>query len=173
MSRAPSGSPARRTSSAAFKQGMRALPGAVSVVAANGPDGAPIGLTATAVTSLSADPPSLLICVNRNSTIAAALKRGDRFSVNLLAQGQEEVAQAFGGQRVARGVARFAFGGWVRSEEEVPLLLGANVSFECLVVEVTDWATHHIVIGEVSDLRLAHPMRPPLIYHDGRYGSIV
>ena len=158
-----------RASAVAFRQGMRLLPGAVSVVVANGIDGAPIGLTATAVASLSADPPSLLVCVNRSSSIAAALVPGADFSVNLLAAGQQDVAQAFGGQRVSKGVARFAFGGWFRSDRDVPLLAGANVSFECIVAEVKDWATHHIVIGSIIDVRLAQPPRSALVYHDGQY----
>ncbi len=161
-----------RASGAAFRQGMRGLPGAVSVVAANGADGAPLGLTATAVTSLSADPPSLLVCVNRSSSIASTLVVGAHFSVNLLSADQQEVAQAFGGQRVAKGVARFAFGGWFRSERDVPLLGGANVSFECVVAQVSDWSTHHIVIGEVIDVRFAHPMNAPLLYHDGHYRTM-
>lgn len=163
---------AQRASSLAFRTGMRALPGAVTIIAANGPDGAPIGLTATAVTSLSVDPPSLLACVNRSASIAAALVQGAHFSVNLLAVSQQDVAEAFGGQRVARGVARFAFGGWWRSELETPLLLGANASFECVVVEVHDFATHHVVIGSVTNVHFADPRQPALIYHDGQYGSV-
>lgn len=159
-------------SSEAFKQGMRALAGSVCVVAANGPDGKPVGLTATAVTSLSADPPSLIVCVNRNAGIASALGVGAQFSVSLLAHGQEEVAQAFGGQKTAKGVARFAFGDWVRSERDVPLLMGANVSFECEVAMVTDWATHHIVIGLIRDARFAAAQTAALVYHQGRYSSI-
>jgi len=161
-----------RASAVAFRRGMRALPGAVFVVAANGPDGAPVGLTATAVTSLSADPPSLLVCVNRSASIAAALTAGAHFSVNLLAAGQQEIAEAFGGQRIARGVARFAYGGWLRSDAEVPILAGANATFECVVAELRDFATHHVVIGTIHDVRLADPAAPALIYHHGRYGAV-
>lgn len=172
MSAVVASAPKPRASGVAFRQGMRALPGAVTVVAANGATGEPIGLTATAVSSLSVDPPSLLVCVNRGSSIAAALVVGAHFSVNLLAAGQQDVADAFGGLRVARGVARFSYGGWFRGESEVPLLAGANVSFECVVAQVTDWATHHIVIGEVVDVHVAAAPAAPLIYHDGQYRSI-
>ncbi len=159
-------------SAIAFRRGMRALPGAVSVIAANGADGAPIGLTATAVTSLSADPPSLLVCVNRSSTIAATLLEGAHFSVNLLAAGQKDVAEAFGGQRIARGVARFAFGGWRRSDHETPVLVGANATFECIIAEIHDFATHHVVIGAVIDVHMADPQGAALIYHHGQYESV-
>ncbi len=172
MSAATARKTVAQASGVAFRRGMRALPGAVCVIAANGSDGAPIGLTATAVTSLSADPPSLLVCVNRHSTIASVLTAGAHFSVNLLAASQQAIAEAFGGQRVARGVARFAFGGWYRSEAEVPLLAGANAAFECVIAELHDFATHHLVIGAVVDVRLSDPPAPPLIYHDGRYGTM-
>lgn len=173
MTAAPPALAVRRSASAvAFKQGMRALAGAVCVVVTDGADGAPLGLTATAVTSLSADPPSLLVCVNRSASIAAALTEGARFTVNVLAASQQDVAQAFGGQRVAKGVARFAFGGWVRAGSEALLLAGANVSFECTVAQVSDWATHHIVIGEVADVHLANPQQQALIYHDGHYRAV-
>ncbi len=172
MSAAVTRAPSPRASLIAFRRGMRALPGAVCVIAANGADGAPIGLTATSVTSLSADPPSLLVCVNRGAQIAAALSAGAHFSVNLLAAGQQEVAEAFGGQRVAKGVARFAFGGWYRSENEVPLLSGVNAAFECQVAELHDFATHHVVIGAIHDVRLPDVSAPALIYHDGRYGAV-
>lgn len=163
---------AATASNEAFKQGMRALAGSVCVVAANDSAGKPVGLTATAVTALSADPPSLIVCVNRNASIASALTVGAQFSVNLLALGQEEVAQAFGGQKAAKGAARFAFGDWVRSQREVPLLMGANVAFECEVAKVTDWATHHIVIGLICDARFAPAQTAALVYHQGRYASV-
>ncbi len=159
-------------SATAFKQGMRALAASVHVIAANGPDGMPIGLTATAVTSLSADPPSLLVCVNQSASIAPALREGQYFSVNLLSAKQQEVAQAFGGQRVAKGKARFVFGGWFRSEHETPLLAEANVAFECVVSQITTFATHAIIIGSVIDVRAAHPIGPALVYFDGRYTTI-
>ncbi|MBN9062732.1 MAG: hypothetical protein BGP06_15855 [Rhizobiales bacterium 65-9] len=163
--------PARITGSAPFKQGMRALVGAVSVVAVQDANGFSAGLTATAVCSLSADPPSLLVCVNRSSTIAPGLKQDDAFSVNVLAEDQIEVAQAFGGQKTVQGPARFIYGSWARSAHDTPLLVGARVSFECVVEKVMDYATHHIVIGRVTDVHLRHPSPKALLYGDGRYIS--
>ena len=161
--------PRRIAGQAPFKQGMRALASSVTVIAVQGLDGASAGLTATAVCSLSAEPPTLLVCVNRKAGIAAALKRGAEFSVNVLAAGQTDIAKAFGGQKAIKGAAKFAFGAWVRSEHDVPLLSGARASFECKVVEVMDHATHHIVIGGVSDVHLGDPGAKGLIYADGAY----
>lgn len=156
-----------------YKLGMRALVGGVTVVGANGPDGHPVGLTATAVTSLSSEPPTLLVCVNRQSTIAAALTAGDAFSVNVLAADQGDVARAFGGQLDVRGAGRFRFGNWIRSEDShVPVLNGCRVAFDCSVAHVHDWATHHVVIGTVRDVHFFRPDAKPLAYCDGTYWSI-
>lgn len=155
-----------------FKQGMRALAGGVSVVATQDAAGLYVGLTATSVTSLSADPPSLLVCVNRSSAIAEALQAGVHFSANVLGEDQVDVAQAFGGQRAVRGVGRFAYGAWFRSEHDVPLLAGARVSFECSVADAMEWATHRIVVGRVCDVHFTNPSARPLVYHDGRYTTV-
>ena len=143
----------------------------MTVVAVQDVDGFSAGLTATAVCSLSADPPSLLVCVNRASTIAPGLKQDDAFSVNVLAEDQIDVAQAFGGQKTVKGAARFVYGSWIRSAHDVPLLVNARASFECVVEKVLDYATHHIVIGRVTDVHLRHPDAKALLYGDGRYLS--
>lgn len=167
--------PAPKTAgSAPFKLGMRALVGAVTVIGANAPDGTAVGLTATAVSSLSAEPPSLLVCINRRTSIAAALGQDAGFSVNLLTASQADVARAFGGQMPISGTDRFGYGTWHRSaEREVPLLLGCRVAFECEVAHVHDWQTHHIVIGRVIDVHFFNPDAPPLAYADGAYHTAV
>lgn len=165
------GTAAERSRSAGavpFKQGMRSLVGAVTVIAIQGHEGTVAGLTATAVCSLSAEPPSLLVCVNRSASLAPALRHGAEFSVNVLTEAQKDVAQAFGGQSI-RGPARFAFGDWRRSELDVPLLSGARVSFECSVGEVMDYGSHHVVIGRVIDVHFGDTEARPLLYGDGRY----
>ena len=159
--------------SAPFKLGMRTLVSGVSIITAHGPGGAPLGLTATSVSSLSADPPSLLVCVNRQKEIAAALVPGASFAVNVLTDTQVMIAQSFGGQLSARGADRFAHGTWHRSADgEVPLLLGCRAAFECRVSHVHDWETHHIVIGSVVDVHFFAPNEPPLAYCDGAYRSV-
>jgi flavin reductase (DIM6/NTAB) family NADH-FMN oxidoreductase RutF len=159
--------------SARFKLGMRALTGAVTVIGAYGRDGAPLAMTATAVTSLSAEPPALLVCVNRSATMAQALGVSARFSVNILGEDQLEVAKAFGGQLGVRGTARFIHGNWRRIDDtEVPVLSGSRVSFECAVAHVHDWATHHIVIGTVLDVHFSSTASRSLVYADGAYHAV-
>jgi flavin reductase (DIM6/NTAB) family NADH-FMN oxidoreductase RutF len=148
---------------------MRSLVGAVTVVALQDVQGAAAGLTATAVCSLSVDPPSLLVCVNKTAPIAIALKHNAEFSVNVLAHDQIDVAQAFGGQKGLRGAGRFAYGAWVRSDRDIPLLVGAIAAFECVVVQMMDYATHHIVIGRAIDVHLRKTPSRALLYGDGKY----
>ncbi len=163
----------KHSGSPRFKQGMRALTGGVTVIGAYGPDGAPLAMTATAVTALSAEPPSLLVCVNRTATMAGALVRHARFSVNVLAGDQIDVAKAFGGQLDVRGTGRFIYGNWRRVDDtEVPLLTGSRVSFECEVSHVHEWATHHIVIGSVLDVHFAKAPGQSLVYADGQYHAV-
>ena len=157
---------------APFKPGMRSLFSAVTVVAAQGHEGMAAGLTATAVCSLSVEPPSLLVCVNRAASFAPALKQDVEFSLNVLADDQTDVAKAFGGQAGVRGSNRFTFGQWVRSDHDVPLLVGARVSFECVVAQVMDWSSHHIVIGRVVDVHLGPEGSRALVYGDGQYKSV-
>jgi len=152
---------------------MRALPGGVTVIGAYGPDGAPLAMTATAFTSLSADPPALLVCVNRSASMAQALGTSARFSVNILGEDQLEIAKAFGGQLGVRGTGRFIHGNWRRIDDtEVPVLSGSRVSFECAVSHVHDWATHHIVIGTVLDVHFASAASRSLVYADGAYHAV-
>jgi flavin reductase len=171
----PPGRPARpaHSGSARFKLGMRALTGGVTVIGAYGPDGAPLAMTATAVTSLSAEPPALLVCVNRSASMAQALSGSARFSVNILGEDQIEVAKAFGGQLGVRGTGRFIHGNWRRLDDtEVPVLSGSRVSFECEVAHVHEWATHHIVIGTVLEVHFASTVSRSLVYADGAYHAV-
>lgn len=157
---------------AAFRQAMRALVSGVTVVATQDQQGTCLGLTATAVTSLAAEPPSLLVCVNRASTVAPALVPGVSFSINVLAADQADVAEAFGGLKGLRGPGRFAYGHWYRSSHGTPLLAGSLVAFECAVAETSDFATHHVVIGTVLDLHVERAGKAALAYRDGRYVSV-
>jgi flavin reductase (DIM6/NTAB) family NADH-FMN oxidoreductase RutF len=167
----PSGS--TTDSTAEFKRGMRALPGGVTVLAARGQDGEPLAMTASSVTSLSIDPPSLLVCVGRTASIARALARLRHFSVNVLAADQIDVARAFGGQLDVTGIARFAYGQWRDVDgTAVPTLAGARVSFDCEISHVHDWATHHIVIGTVRHVQVDATAKPSLVYVDGNYRAI-
>ncbi len=157
-----------------FRQGMRALVGGVTVVCAVDSAGTPAGLTATAVTSLSSAPPSLLVCINRQTSLAAALDADSIFSVNVLSEGQGDVSRAFGGQLGVHGPERFTYGDWrMDGASRVPLLAGCRVSFECQVAHVHGWSTHHVVIGAVRAIHFFKPEARPLAYCDGSYHTVI
>ncbi|QPC94721.1 flavin reductase family protein [Mesorhizobium sp. INR15] len=155
-----------------FKQGMRALAGAVAILATEDQEHGCCGLTATAICSLSAEPPCLLVCLNQKSSMAAIIRQGTPFSINLPAHDQEHVARAFGGMTIAKGVARFSAGSWVRGESGAPRLVGARAVFECLVDDVIARASHVIVIGLVLAVALDRESRDPLLYADGRFATV-
>ena len=148
-----------------FRQAMRRLASAVAVVAtAHGDDW--VGMAATSVTSLSMEPPSLLICVNRSASIHTALSQGAAFSINILHESHRAISAAFGGS--AKGAERFAVGDWRASSEGVPHLYDALASIACVVDMSVDYGTHTIVVGKVRQTHLS-THEHPLIYVNGQY----
>ncbi len=149
----------------AFRQAMRRLAATVTIVS-TARLGARSGMTATAVTSLSLEPPALLVCVNRSASLHADLAVGARFCVNILGHGHGELSAAFGGQ--AEPEERFAQGVWADDGYEVPYLLDAPANVFCIVAQMIDYGTHSIVIGRVYAAREGEGGHP-LIYGNGRY----
>lgn len=135
-------------------------------VITTGYEGSIHGMTATAVTSVSASPPTLLVVVNRTARTHPLIARSCRFAVNVLALGQEEIARRF-----AAGVEK-QFEGIPHAlhAAEVPIIAGTAATFVCIATEAIDVATHTIFIGEVEEAR--HAELAPLLYHDGRYLSV-
>ncbi|GAA0313295.1 flavin reductase family protein [Sphingomonas oligophenolica] len=150
----------------AFKRAMRRLASTVSIITC-GDRHAPFGMTATAVTSLSTNPPSLLTCVNQSASIHDALGIGSSFCVNLLGGDHGELAAIFGGQQALE--ERFKFGSW--DLQGLPRLIGAQASVECSVDRVVAYHSHSIIIGRVRAVHLGDCISP-LIYGDGRLHSI-
>jgi flavin reductase (DIM6/NTAB) family NADH-FMN oxidoreductase RutF len=153
-----------------FVSGMQRLAAAVTVVATE-VDGARSGLTASAVTSLTAEPPTLLACVNRDAGSHRLLLDAGRFSVNVLAADQEDVAGTFAGLTGVEGPARFSTGAWREGELGLPVLDGALVSFECTVDEVVVRSSHDVFIGAIEAVHLGSGEVEPLLYLDRTFGG--
>jgi flavin reductase (DIM6/NTAB) family NADH-FMN oxidoreductase RutF len=148
---------------------MRRLAATVTIVTTA--DGAQWhGMTATAVTSVSADPPALLVCVNQTASMHEPLIGSGRFCVNLLRAAQTELCGVFSGQR--DGAERFNFGDWLTDESGVPYLADAQASLICTVELKIPYATHTVVIGRVDKVRIFDEVQP-LIYQDGRFANSV
>ncbi|GAA0761957.1 flavin reductase (DIM6/NTAB) family NADH-FMN oxidoreductase RutF/pimeloyl-ACP methyl ester carboxylesterase [Erythromicrobium ramosum] len=136
----------------------------ITVVTALGDDGAPIGLTANSFTSVSLDPPLLLVCIAKTSGTAHRLREAEHFAVNMLQTSQQPTSNRFAG----KGQDRFAATAWHSGETGVPLLDGSLGSFECKRHAVHQGGDHFILIGEVVRAQY-EPRRDPLLYFRGKY----
>ena len=153
-----------------FRSGMRQLAGGVCVITVGeGEDRT--GLTATSVTSLSLDPPSLLLCVNRSALAFAALARHGGFAVNLLRADQGAIAERFSGRGGLKGAARYGGASWTTLGSGAPVLADALAAFDCEVEEMIARRSHAIVIGKVLDVRLADGA-DALVYWRGAYEGL-
>lgn len=154
-----------------FKQGMRRLAGAVTVVT-TGIDEHIAGLTATAVCSLTASPPRLLACLNINGASFDLLSRHGRFCVNVIGEEDRRVAETFAGLRPAPEGGKFATGDWHHEEDRSPRLRSALVAFECAVHSLTLLSTHCLAVGDVIAVHVTPNASAPLLYHDGRFSAL-
>jgi flavin reductase (DIM6/NTAB) family NADH-FMN oxidoreductase RutF len=144
---------------------MRRLAASVSIVVAKGDNG-PVGMAATSITSLTVDPPAVLVCVNRSTSLHAVLEPTAPLSVNLLSRDQQAVSSAFGG-----GVPReerFNVGDWREAHNGLPMLEGAQANLLCVIDAMLAYGTHSIVIARVLEARVSETVAP-LIYQDGAY----
>ncbi|WP_024506246.1 flavin reductase family protein [Bradyrhizobium sp. ARR65] len=153
-----------------FRTAMRHLVGGVSVITVG--QGADVtGMTVTSVSSLSVDPPSLIVAVNRAASSWPLLKRYGFFGVNILAADQTDIAERFSGKGGLKGAERFAGARWVARAPGAPLLVGALAALDCEVEDIIERHSHGIVIGRVRDLQVA-PRGSALAYWHGDYVAI-
>ncbi|CAM4109152.1 flavin reductase family protein [Pseudomonas wadenswilerensis] len=146
-------------------QAMRRLAKSVTIIStSNGTQR--FAMAATAVDSLSTEPPSLLICVNTSASPHAALADGADFCVNILGVEQQDLAHLCSG--AIKGEARFERGDWQTSEEGIPFLADAQSSILCRQDGRMTYGTHTIFIGRILRIRTS-PTITPLVYLDGSY----
>lgn len=131
-------------------------------------DEKPSGLTATAIASVTLEPPTLLACLNRHSTTCQAIVQAGRFTVNVLASDQTDIAKLFASREtdkfqqlaeLGHGIETGSFG--------TPHLRGALASIDCAVSATTDIGTHRIFFGEVQQVQCAEGS--PLGYFRGAF----
>jgi flavin reductase (DIM6/NTAB) family NADH-FMN oxidoreductase RutF len=153
-----------------FKSAMRDLAGGVSVISAGRGDGR-CGLTATSVSSLSLDPPSLLVCIRRASATLAAISTNRAFGVNILSANHRDLAERFAGQGGIWGAARYVDADWLTLATGAPLLADALAAVDCTVERLIEWHSHAIVIGRVRAVRTSSGPGP-LVYWRGGYEQV-
>jgi flavin reductase (DIM6/NTAB) family NADH-FMN oxidoreductase RutF len=153
---------------AAFKKGMRHLAASVTLITTRHQE-VRGGLTATAVCSVSAEPPQLLVCVNKTASAHDPIGEAGFFCVNILSPGHRKIAERFAGMDGVEGDERFHdMGEWSSLSTGAPVLKGCPVSFDCRLVSKVSAGTHTIYIGEIVDLTL-DPDAHALLYCDGNF----
>jgi flavin reductase (DIM6/NTAB) family NADH-FMN oxidoreductase RutF len=139
----------------------------VAIVTASGPHG-PAGMTTNAVTSLSLDPLLLLVCFDNDSRTLPVVREAERFAVNVLRAGQEDLARVFASKRVAddkfRAVTHTV-------DHGVPVIDGALAWLACDLVELHPGGDHTIGVGAVTQLDVPQEA-PPLVWFRGRYTTV-
>lgn len=150
-----------------FRSAMRSLASGVSVIT-TGRGNDLSGMTVTSVSSLSVEPATLIVSINRRASSWPLLQRHGVFGINILGSDHLDIAERFSGVGGLKGAERFAGAEWVSLVSGVPLLTGALAAFDCEVEYVVERHSHAIVIGRVLDLRVS-PGKPSLTYWQGQY----
>ena len=135
----------------------------VTVITTKDGSGKPYGLTANAFTSLSLNPPLVVICIDKTVQCYSCFEESKLFAVNFLSEEQEEVSRRF----ATKGIEKFAGLGWHAGEHGLALLEGAIGHIECRVVRGYDGGDHTIYLGEI--LTAAATGERPLIFFKGKY----
>ena len=159
---------ARPVDAALFKAGMRTLAGAVNIITSV-EGGRRHGMTATAVCSATADPPTVLVCINKLATTHGAVAKSKIFCVNVLRAEDWNLSTAFSGAQ--SGETRFKSREWTRLVTGAPVLIDALVSFDCRVVKKVAHGSHTIFLGQVEQILLGQKGKP-LLYSDGQYAKL-
>lgn len=154
-----------------FRHAMRNLGAGVSIVT-SGKGADRRGLTVTAACSLSAEPPSILVCVNRNAEAYATITESRSFAVNFLAFDQLDIALRFAGHNGWRGESRFGLGTWTSLTTGSPILVKSLCSVDCELSSVTEHGSHSIITGLIVDT-VRRVEGEPLLYFKGQFSRIM
>src|SRR5438067_13853837 len=140
-----------------FKIGMRTLAGAVNIITSMH-SGHRYGMTATAVCSASAEPPTVLVCINKLASTHNAVSKSKVFCVNVLRSEDWQLSSAFSGAQ--SGDSRFKNGNWTRLATAAPVLIEALVSFYCRVVQTLAHGSHTVFLGQVEPMLIGQKGKP-------------
>jgi flavin reductase (DIM6/NTAB) family NADH-FMN oxidoreductase RutF len=157
-------------SESAFREAMGQLPRGVCILTFGAGDSR-VGLTATEVTSLSSDPPSLIACIPPASPGLRAMRRSFAFAVNLLAADQQEYAEHFAGRFALQGSERYPGGPWRPLPSGVLCLANSIAAFDCEIEDRIERRTHVILIGRVGHVFIGTGSGA-LVYWRGGYDQV-
>jgi len=151
-----------------YRDAMARLGAAVNVITTDGPGGR-AGFTASAVCSVTDEPPTLLVCLNRGASVYESFRANGVVAVNVLGHGQQALSNLFGGKTPTS--ERFAAARWHADVTGAPLLDGALVAFDCRVVDSSQVGTHDILFCEVLAIRHGEPGQG-LMYFERAYHPV-
>lgn len=151
-----------------FKNALKLWASGVTVVTTQSVQDGLKGMTATSFSSVSVDPPQILVCLNKITDTGSALLESRHFAVNILGNDQQDVSNQFAGNSTQE--ERFASVTWEKGDNGAPLLTKALASLECKVVQQIQAGTHWIVIGEVE--KVVCRSGEPLLYYSGTYRQL-
>jgi flavin reductase (DIM6/NTAB) family NADH-FMN oxidoreductase RutF len=160
--------PAANQPNGDFRSAMSLAVTGVNIVTTDGPLGQ-FGLTVSAVSSVSAEPPMILVCVNRNSPANDAIRGNGVFAINVLGTRQKAIAETFSGSDQHGGAYQFSDKNWLWNITGAPVLNEAVASFDCTLESAVIAATHTIFIGQVK--ATTECADTPLLYTSRRYGE--
>ena len=153
-----------------YRDAMARLGAAVNIITTDGPGGRR-GFTASAVCSVTDNPPTLLVCLNRSSDSNQALKDNGVACINVLAATQQHLSPIFAGMTEGDYDERFTHAGWAVLPNGTLALAGALVSFECSVVQVSEVGTHSVFFCAVDAVQSGDPGQG-LVYFARRYHTL-
>ncbi len=154
-----------------FRDAMARLGAAVNVVTTAGEAGR-WGVTASAVCSVTDQPPTLLVCLNRSSAMNRIVKANGVLCVNTLAAEQQELSDVFAGRTGCTPEERFGTAGWTRLATGAPVLEAAVVAFDCRVTDMLEKGTHSVLFAEVAAICQGDGVEGALIWFGRDYHPV-
>jgi flavin reductase len=154
-----------------YREAMSRLGAAVNIITTHGDDG-DAGFTASAVCSVTDEPATLLLCINRTAKLNPTIKRNGNFCVNVLAPEHQELAPIFAGVGDVPMPARFAAASWLRLTTGAPVLASSTANFDCTIDQITEVGTHSVIFGRVVNIRIG-PVASGIVYHNRGYHHLL
>ncbi|MCK9396774.1 MAG: flavin reductase family protein [Methylobacter sp.] len=152
-----------------FKKAMQLWASGVTVVTTQSEKFGIQGMTVTAFSSVSINPPQVLVCINESADTGTGIHESQRFAVNILSSTQQDVSNQFAGGSSQE--QRFENTPWTSGITGTPILDNSLMSLECSVIEKIHAGTHWIIIGEVQNCVCRSG--EPLLYYRGTYQQLI
>jgi len=151
-------------------EAMRRVAMTVSIISAGDNKGRQYAMTATSAISVSLNPESMLVCINKNTLFSSIIGAADRFAVNLLSTAQVALSKDCAGGLPQD--SRVNDRDWEIHTDGLALLKGAQASILCRKTRLYEHGTHNLLIGDVYDI-VVHEYNDTLLYMDGKYGKFI